>query len=474
LTTDDAKEILSAYSPEDVLGYAKPIRTSLVVKGRLSRSIVEEISKAKKEPGWMLRLRLRALELFEKLPTPNWVIGVEEIDMEELAYYIKPEVNKPATSYEDLPPEIKDYYKKLGIPEMEAKLLSGLTFQVESETVYHKAKEMLEKKGVIMIPMEEAVIKYPDLVKQYFSKVYPMADHKFAALHYALWSGGAFVYIPKGVRVTEPVEAFFIIGQSLEGQFEHSVIIADENSFLHFIEGCSAPMLKQYSFHDGAVELYAHKRSEIKFTTIQNWSKNVVNFNNKRGIAEENARIDWIEGGLGSKITYTYPSTVLKGLNSSSSSIVVQISKGPYVKDSGSKMYHLAPNTRSKIINKSISVDGGINIYRGLVKINKGAVNARSHVECQSLILDDHSYAYTYPHNQIEEPSAVITHEATTGRIGEEQLFYLRQRGFTEQEATSLLAIGFIEDVMKDMPFEYVNVLRKVIEIEFSKVGGLG
>ena len=474
MTTNDAEELLSAYSPEDVLGYAKPVKTSLVIKGRLSRSTIEEISRAKKEPGWMLRLRLRALELFEKLPTPNWVIGLDEIDLEELAYYVRPDVKEPATSYEDLPPEIRDYYDKLGIPEMEAKLLSGITFQFESETVYHKAKEMLEKKGVIMVPMEEAVIKYPDLVKRYFSKIYPMADHKFAALHYALWSGGAFVYIPKSVKVTEPIEAFFLIGQSLEGQFEHTVIVADENSSLHFIEGCSAPMLKRYSFHDGAVELYAHKGSTIKFTTIQNWSKNVVNFNNKRGIAEENARIDWIEGGLGSKITYTYPSTVLKGANSSSSSIVVQMSKGPYVKDSGSKMYHLAPNTRSKIINKSISVDGGINIYRGLVKINKGAINARSHVECQSLILDDHSYAYTYPHNQVEEPSAVVTHEATTGRIGEEQLFYLRQRGFTEQEATSLLAIGFIEDVMKDMPFEYINVLRKVIEIEFSKVGGLG
>ncbi|MEB3825061.1 MAG: Fe-S cluster assembly protein SufB, partial [Desulfurococcales archaeon] len=395
--------------PEDVLGYAKPFKSRLIIKGRLTRSTIEEISRAKKEPDWMRRLRLRALELFEKLPTPNWVIGVDEIDLEELAYYVKPDLGSPVSSFDELPPDIREYYEKLGIPEMEAKLLAGLNLQFESETVYHKAKEMLEKKGVIMMPMDEAVKKYPDLVKEYFSKVFPAADHKFSALHYALWSGGAFVYVPKGARIVEPIEAFFLIGQSLEGQFEHTLVVADEDSYIHFIEGCSAPMLKRYSFHDGAVELYAHRNSTIKFTTIQNWSKNVINFNNKRGITEEGAHIEWIEGSLGSKITYTYPSTILKGANSSSSSIVIQLAKGNYIKDSGSKMYHLAPNTRSRIVNKSISVDGGVNIYRGLVKIARGALNARSHVECQSLILDDHSLAYTYPHNQVDEPTAVVT-----------------------------------------------------------------
>jgi len=460
--------------PEEILGYAAPSKARLEFRGRISRELVEELSRVKGEPGWMLRLRLRALELFEKLPTPNWVYGIEEIDLEELAHYVKPDVEEPVKSWDDLPAEIRKYYEKLGIPELEAKMLAGLNVQFESETVYHNVKELLSKKGVIMLPMDEAVKRYPDLVKKYFGRVFPASDHKFAALHYALWSGGAFVYVPPHVRVPEPLEAFFLIGRSLESQFEHTLIVAQEGGFIHFVEGCSAPMFKGYSFHDGMVEVYAHRGSTVKFTTLQNWSRNVVNFNNKRGIAEEDARIDWIEGSIGSKITYTYPSTVLRGARASSSSIVVQLAKGPYVKDSGSKMLHLAPYTRSRIINKSISVDGGVNIYRGLVRVAKGAKHARSHVECQSLILDDKSVAYTYPHNQVDEPTAQVTHEATTGKIGEEQLFYLRQRGLTEQEATSLLVMGFLEDVMADLPFEYALVLRRVIEVEFARLGGVG
>ncbi len=471
---ESARSLLPERLPEEILGYASPTRAKLEFRGRISRSLIEEISRVKKEPDWMRRLRLRALELFEKLPTPNWVIGVDEIDLDELSHYVKPEVDAPAESWDELPREIREYYEKLGIPELEAKLLAGLSVQFESETVYHKVKEFLEKRGVIMLPMEEAVRRYPDLVKQYFARVFPPSDHKFAALHVALWSGGAFVYVPKGVRIYEPVEAFFLIGRSLEAQFEHTLVVADEGSYIHFIEGCSAPMFKGYSFHDGMVEIYAHRNSVVKFTTIQNWSRNVINFNNKRGIAEEGARIDWIEGSIGSKITYTYPSTVLRGRGSSSSSIVVQLAKGPYIKDSGSKMIHLAPDTRSRIVNKSISVDGGVNIYRGLVRIAKGARRARAHVECQSLILDDRSVAYTYPHNQVDEPTAQVTHEATTGRIGEDQLFYLQQRGLTEQEATSLLVMGFLEDVMGDLPFEYAAVLRRVIEIEFARLGGVG
>ncbi len=470
----EVRGLLPERSPEDILGYASPTKATVELRGKISRSLVEEISRVKKEPDWMRRLRLRALELFEKLPMPKWVIGIEEIDLDELAHYVRPEVREPATSWDELPKEIREYYEKLGIPELEAKLLAGVDVQFESETVYYKVKEFLRKKGVIMVPMEEAVRRYPDIVKEYFARIFPPSEHKFAALHVALWSGGAFVYVPKGVKIFDPVEAFFLIGRSLEAQFEHTLVIADEGSYIHFIEGCSAPMLKRYSFHDGMVEIYAHRGAVVKFSTFQNWSKNVINFNNKRGIAEEGARIDWIEGGIGSKITYTYPSTVLKGRGASSSSIVVQISKGPYIKDSGSKMIHLAPYTRSKIINKSISVDGGVNIYRGLVKVARGAKRARAHVECQSLILDDRSVAYTYPHNQVDEPTAQVTHEATTGRLGEDQLFYLRQRGLTEQEATSLLVMGFLEDIMGDIPFEYAAVLRRVIEVEFARLGGVG
>lgn len=468
------EEILPARMPEEILGYATPIKAELEIRGRLSRSLVEEISRIKKEPDWMRRLRLRALELFEKLPAPKWLIGVEELDLDELAHYVKPDVSEPARSWEELPREIREYYEKLGIPEIEARLLAGLNVQFESETIYHKTKEYLERKGVIMLPMEEAVRRYPDLVKRYFTRVFPASDHKFAALHVALWSGGVFVYVPPGVKIYEPLEAFFLIGRALEAQFEHTLIVADEGSYIHFIEGCSAPMYKGYSFHDGMVELYAHKGATIKFTTIQNWSRNVINFNNKRGIAEEGARIDWVEGSLGSKVTYVYPSTILKGRGAQSTSAVIQLAKGPYIKDTGSKMYHLAPETRSRIINKSISVGGGINIYRGLIRIPKGALKARAHVECQSLILDDKSYAYTYPHNQVEEPTAIVTHEAVAGKIGEDQLFYLRQRGLNENEATSLMVMGFLGEILEELPFEYATVLKRVIEVEFARLGGVG
>ncbi len=466
--------LLPERDPGEVLGWARPYKASVEIRGRISRGLVEEISRAKKEPGWMLRLRLRALELFEKLPTPRWVWGIDEIDLDDMEYYVKPDVGGVAESWDDLPREIREYYERLGLPELEAKLLAGLNVQFDSETVYHRTKEYLRRKGVVLLPMEEAVRRYPDLVKRYFSRIFPPSDHKFAALHVALWSGGAFVYVPPGVKVYEPVEAFFLIGRALEAQFEHTLVVADEGSYIHFIEGCSAPMYKGYSFHDGMVELYAHRNATIKFTTIQNWSKNVINFNNKRGIAEEGARIDWIEGSIGSKVTYVYPSTILRGRGSSSTSVVIQLAKGPYLKDTGSKMVHLAPETRSRIVNKSISVDGGVNVYRGLVRIPRGAERARSHVECQSLILDDRSKAYTYPHNQVEEPTAVVTHEAVTGKVGEEQLFYLNQRGLSESEAVSLLVMGFLDEIMGELPFEYAHVLRRVIEVEFSKLGGVG
>ncbi|WP_460124610.1 Fe-S cluster assembly protein SufB [Stetteria hydrogenophila] len=459
---------------DEILGPARPVPRAIEIRGKISRSLVEEISRIKKEPDWMRRLRLRALELFEKLPTPKWVVGVEELDLDELAHYARPNVETTASSWDELPKEIREYYEKLGIPEIEAKVLAGLSLQFDSEPIYKRVKEMLKKKGVIMVSMDEAVRKYPDLVKKYFGRVYPMSDHKFAALHYALWSGGVFVYVPPGVKVYEPIESFLLVGNPAQSVYDHTIVVVDEGGYLNFIEGCSAPRLMKHSFHNGTVEVYAHKGAVVKFTTMQNWSRNIINFNNKRGIAEERARIDWIEGSIGSKITYTYPSTILKGRGSSSSSIVVQIAKGPYLKDTGSKMIHLAPDTRSRIVNKSISAEGGVNIYRGLIRIPRGARNARSHVECQSLILNDKSYAYTYPHNQIEEPTAQVTHEAVTGRLGEEQLFYLMQRGLSEGEAVSILVLGFLEEVIAELPFEYANILRRVVEIEFSKLGGVG
>lgn len=471
--TTELDRILGSLPGEEVFGYESEYGKEIVLKGRLRRSVVEEISRVKKEPEWMKRLRLRALELFERLPMPKWLAGVEEIDLEELAYYVKPEVER-VSSWDELPPEYKQAYERLGLPELEARFLYGFTAVFDSESVLHKLKNYMEDKGVVIVPMEEAVQKYPDYMKQYFGRVFPASDHKFAALHIALWSGGAFVYVPKGVRIPQPIEAFFFIGSSLEGQFEHTLVVADEGSYVHFIEGCSAPLLKKYSFHDGMVELYAHKRAHIKFTTIQNWSRDVINFNNKRAIAEEEAFVEWTEGSIGSKITYTYPSTILRGRGSRTSNIVIGLSNGPFLKDTGSKVIHVAPETRSRIVSKSISNAGGVNVYRGLVRISEGAVNSFAHVDCDSLIMDEGSQSFTFPHNQVEEPTAVVSHEAKTGRLSEDQLFYMQSRGFKESEAKALIVFGMLQDVLSDLPLEYVSVLSKVIQLEFSELGAVG
>ncbi len=468
------EELLREAGTVDLLGMtSQQYKIEVELKGRISRDLVEEISRIKKEPDWMKRLRLRSLELFEKLPMPKWVPGVEEIDLEELSLYVKPEAQQ-VSSWDELPREIRRYYELLDIPEVEARYLSGLYAVMDSETVYGNVKKALMEKGIIIMSMDEAVRKDIPLLKEYFMRVFPPSDHKFAALHGALWSGGVFMYVPKGVRIPDPIEGFFLIGQAMEGQFEHTLIIADENSYVNFIEGCSAPRFVGYSFHDGMVELYAHKNSTIKFTTVQNWSKNVINYNNKRAIAESGASVDWFEGSIGSKITVTYPSTILRGKGARSRSMVVSLSKGPVLKDTGSKMIHVAPNTKSRIVNKTISAEGGINIYRGLVRIPRGAKYAQADVECDSLIFDDKSKAHTFPHNQVDEITAQVTHEATTGRLNEEQLFYMMSRGLSEDEAKSLIVLGFLSEILVELPFEYLNVLSKVIQLEFKDLGAVG
>lgn len=445
-----------------------------IVESGLSRSTIEAISKAKKEPEWMLRIRLKSLELFEKLPTPNWLPDfLASLNISNLELYVKPDVER-ASSWDEIPKEIREYYDKLGIPESEKKFLGGLVAVFESEPIYSSVKQELKKKGVIMMPPEEAIQKYPDLFKEYFMRIFPASDHKFAALHGALWSGGVFVYVPKGVKISVPVEGFFVIGTEMEGQFEHTLVVADEGSYIHFIEGCSAPQFKNYSFHDGMVELYAKKDAHIKFTTIQNWSKNVINFNNKRAWADENAVVEWVEGSLGSKYSFVYPSTILRGRNASSTSLVVTLASGEGDwKDSGSKMIHVAPNTRSRVVNKNIGFNGGVNVYRGLVKVEKGAKGAKAFVKCDSLMLDEKTKAYTFPHNQVLEEDADVAHEAHTFRMNEDQLFYLMNRGISEKEATSMLVLGFIDEIMKELPFEYATMLNKVIKLELDKLGAV-
>lgn len=444
------------------------------IRGRISRSLVEEISRAKKEPEWMRLLRLQALEFFEKAPSPKWIPGIEAIDLDEISsYYIKPATPK-AERWEDLPEEVRRIYERLGLPETYAKYLAGLATVLDSESVYATMKEILRDLGVIMIPMEEAVQRYPDLVKKYFGRVFPYTDHKFAALHYALWSGGVFVYIPPNTQVPYPIEAFFFIGSELEGQFEHTIVVADRNSESTFIEGCSAPRLKTFSFHDGMVELYVNDNAKLTFVTVQNWSRNIINFNNKRGIVERNGLLEWIEGSIGSKLTVTYPSTILRGEEARTNSTVIGISNGPYLKDTGSKVIHSAPNTLSRIVSKSISARQGTNIYRGMVQVNKGARGSKSFVQCESLLLDEDSRSYTYPIVHLFEEDADVAHEATTTRIGEDQLFYLQSRGLSQNEAISLTVLGFIRDIFPKLPFEYVSMLSRVIQLEFGELGGVG
>lgn len=464
------KSILEYKGFEEILGYASYIKPKVVLKGKISRDLVEEISKIKKEPGWMRKIRIKALEAFEKLPTPKWVPGIEEIDLEELAHYIKPMAEK-TKSWEEIPKEIKSYYEKLGLPEAEARILSGLATQYESEIIYSMIKQSLAKKGVILEDMETAIQKYPDLVKKYFLRIYPFKEHKFAALHAALWSGGVFVYVPPGVKVTAPLEAFFLIGTSYEAQFEHTLIVADEGSYLEFLEGCAAPIYGGFSFHDGMVEIYVGKNAHVKFMTVQNWSKRIINFNNKRAVVDEGGKIEWVEVALGSKKSFVYPSSILRGEGAVSSHFVATLANGPYWKDSGAKVYHLAPNTKSKVISKSIAANGGRTVYRGLIRIAKGAKNAISHISCDSLILDEKSNAYTYPHNQVDEPTARVTHEATTGKIDEEQLFYLQSRGLTENEAKSMIVLGFLDMIIPKLPEELAYILKKVITLEFKGVG---
>jgi Fe-S cluster assembly protein SufB len=434
-------------------------------------SVVRDISDAHNEPDWMLKIRLNALELYNRLPEPKWLRGVDDLSVEDLILYKDPGV-KPATSWEELPEDVRRLYERLNLPEYEKEYLAGLSTSLDSETIYSKVLDPLREKGVILEPLHEAVLNHPDLVRKYFSRIYPPADHKYAALHYALWSGGVFLYVPPGVKLDLPIEAFFYISTELEGQFEHSVIVADKGAEVHFIEGCSAPVFRSFAFHDGAVEVYAAENAYVKFTTVQNWSKNIINFNNKRAIAEKNAFVEWVEGSIGARTSIVYPSVILRGESAKTTMNVFSISHGPYVKDGGAKIFHVAPNTRSTVVSKGISSDGGVNIYRGLVRILKGAKNAFSHVSCDSLILDDKSEASTYPHAQVDEPSAVFTHEATTVRFSEDQLFYLQSRGLNEEEAKGLAVLGFIQDILRGLPLEYASVLREVLNADFS--GGVG
>ncbi|MBI4999527.1 Fe-S cluster assembly protein SufB [Candidatus Gottesmanbacteria bacterium] len=433
----------------------------------LTKETVKEISHQKKEPEWMRKFRLKALEVFQDKKMPSFGPDLKELDLSEINFYLRPEVIH-ANRWENLPADIRQTYEKLKIPEIERKYLAGSLAQYESEAVYEKLKKTWEKQGIIFVDMDTAVEKYPKLVKQYFMKLVPPEDNKFAALHGAVWSGGTFVYIPKGVCVCLPMQAYFRMQSERMGQFEHTLIIADEGSFVHYLEGCTAPVYSTASLHAGVVEIYVKDNARVRYTTVQNWSKNVYNLNTKRAHVGQNGRIEWVSGSLGSKVTMLYPGSMLVGSGASSQHLSISWAGKGQVKDTGGKVTHLAENTSSTILSKSIAIGGGKTTFRGLVKVEKRATGVKSHMRCESLILDKHSQAESFPSLDVKEHDVSVGHEATVGKISEDQLFYLQTRGISEKEATNLIVSGFIEPIVSEIPLEYAVELNRLIQMEME------
>ncbi len=436
-------------------------------KKGLSRGTVEEISKIKNEPQWMLDFRLRSYDIFMNKPMPVWGGDLSKINFQNIYYYTKAS-EKQSKSWDDVPESVRKTFDKLGIPEAEKKFLAGVGAQYESETVYHNLREDLSKQGVIFCDTDTAVKEHPDLLRKYFGKVIPPEDNKFAALNSAVWSGGSFIYIPPNVKVDLPLQAYFRINAENIGQFERTLIIADEGSEVHYIEGCTAPVYTTESLHSAVVELIAKKGAKIRYTTIQNWSKDVYNLVTKRAYAYENARVEWVDGNLGSKLTMKYPGVYMLGRNAHAEVISIAFAGSDQHQDAGAKAVHLAPDTTSRITSKSVSKQSGRTTYRGLLHVAKGATNVKSNVRCDALLLDETSRTDTYPYVEVNEDDATISHEASVGKIGEDQIFYLMSRGFSESDALSLIVGGFIEPFTKELPMEYAVELNRLVKLEME------
>ena len=436
-------------------------------KKGLSRGTVEEISKLKGEPQWMLDFRLRSYDIFMKKPMPNWGGDLGKIDFNNIYYYAKAS-EKTEKNWDDVPENVKKTFDKLGIPEAEKKFLAGVGAQYESEVVYHHLREDLEKQGVKFLDTDNALKEQPEIFRKYFGKIIPPEDNKFAALNSAVWSGGSFIYVPKGVKVDLPLQAYFRINAQNIGQFERTLIIADEGSEVHYIEGCTAPVYSSESLHSAVVELVALKGAKLRYTTIQNWSNDVYNLVTKRAYAYEDARVEWIDGNIGSKLTMKYPGIYLLGQRAHGETLSVAFAGKNQHQDTGAKMVHLAPNTTSRITSKSVSKGNGRTTYRGLLHVAKGATNVKASVRCDALLLDDISKTDTYPYMEINQEDATVTHEATVGKIGDEQIFYLMSRGFSEEDALTLVVNGFIEPFTKELPMEYAVELNRLVKMEMD------
>jgi len=433
----------------------------------LSHELVAAISEHKNEPDWMRKFRLKSLDYFLARPLPTWGGNVAEIDFENIFYYIRP-TEKQAKTWEDLPPDIKNTWDRLGIPEAERKFLAGVGAQYESEVVYHKLKEDLESQGVLFLDMDSGLREHGDLVKEYFGKIIPQNDNKFAALNSAVWSGGSFIYVPPGVKVDMPLQAYFRINAENMGQFERTLIIVDEGAYVHYVEGCTAPVYSTDSLHSAVVEIIVKPGARCRYTTIQNWSNNVYNLVTKRAVAYENATMEWVDANLGSKLTMKYPAIWLMGEGAHGEVLSIAFAGKDQHLDAGGKAVHIAPRTSSIITSKSISRGGGRASYRGLLEVAKGAEGSRSKVVCDALILDEDSRSDTYPYIRIDESNVDIGHEATVSKIGEEQLFYLMSRGLSESEASAMVVSGFVEPITKELPLEYAVEMNRLIQLQME------
>ena len=439
----------------------------------INEELVRLISKDKGEPEWMLKIRLKGLKIFNELKTPTWGPDISDLDLDEIIYYMTPDAQKNATSWDDVPEDIKKTYERLGIPKAEREALGGVGVQYESEVVYHSLKKEIADKGVVFLDMDEAVKEYPEMVKKYFmTSCVPINLHKFTALHAAVWSGGTFIYIPKGVKFSEPLQAYFRMNAKKGGQFEHTLIIVDEDAEVHYIEGCSAPQYTENSLHAGCVEIHVMKNARARYSSIENWSRNTYNLNTKRAMVYDNALIEWVNGNMGSKVTMLYPTSLLMGEGAKADFLGIAFAGKDQHQDTGTKVYHLASNTSSTVRSKSISKEGGITSYRGLIQIKKGAKNCKSHVECDALMMDNISKSNTFPFMDVRENDVELGHEATVGKISDEQIFYLMSRGLTNEQASQMIVSGFIEPIVKALPMEYAVELNRLIELEME--GSLG
>jgi Fe-S cluster assembly protein SufB len=460
-------QVVAELGNEYAFGFHDPEEYFFKSGRGLNPEVVAMISEHKNEPEWMRKRRLKALEYFRARPLPEWGGKLDEIDFENMYYYIRP-TEKQANSWEDLPADIKNTWDRLGIPEAEKKYLAGVGAQYESEVVYHKLKEDLEKQGVLFLDMDSGLREHEELVKEYFGTIIPANDNKFAALNSAVWSGGSFIYVPPGVKIEMPLQAYFRINAENMGQFERTLIIVDEDAYVHYVEGCTAPIYTTDSLHSAVVEIVVKRGGRCRYTTIQNWSQNVYNLVTKRAVAYENATMEWVDGNLGSKLTMKYPAIWLMGEGAHGEVLSIAFAGEGQHQDAGGKCVHVAPNTTSVITSKSISKDGGRASYRGLLEVAKGAHGSKSKVVCDALILDEDSRSDTYPYIRIDENQVDIGHEATVSKIGEEQLFYLMSRGIPEHEAAAMIVSGFVEPITKELPLEYAVEMNRLIQLQME------